>query len=368
MPELDAVRGVAVLLVVVYHGLFWSNQHADVGPAGRALLDASKVGWTGVNLFFVLSGFLIGGVLLDTRRLPAREYFGVFYARRALRILPLYYLVLVVVSGLLAAAGEINAPFFWAGVFYLSNHADAFGGAAGYPLGVLWSLAIEEQFYLVWPLVVWGCGPRRLILVCGLVCLAEPVARGAAFRAYGEDVAFSATWGRLDGLALGAMLAAVLRTGATRRRVLALAAVLAGGAVAVAVVGRPFGVATRTTLAGAALQTSCLDLFYAGGLAATLAAGSRIGPRAAGLPLRSVGRVSYGVYLTHQTVFWLTDRLAGPAGLDALRQAYPTAGMLVRLLAVGAVTLVLCRLLFRYYEAWWLRRKPAYTVPAPVGG
>ncbi|MFZ0463503.1 MAG: acyltransferase [Candidatus Acidiferrales bacterium] len=86
MPELDCVRGVAILLVLFYHGFFWSNNVTGLHGIEKAIVEATRPGWLGVNLFFVLSGFLITGILLDSR--GNKHYFRSFYTRRALRILP----------------------------------------------------------------------------------------------------------------------------------------------------------------------------------------------------------------------------------------------------------------------------------------
>src|SRR5581483_3482556 len=160
-PALDGLRGVAALMIVVYHFL-------TVAPIGGALhAYASRAlgfTWAGVDLFFVLSGFLITGILADSR--SRKHYFRNFYARRILRIFPLYYLVLVVVLVVLPGVGvptEVPTsyrPFFWT---YSTNFFFASFGWIEHRLTHLWSLAIEEQFYLVWPLVVfWASDLEKL--------------------------------------------------------------------------------------------------------------------------------------------------------------------------------------------------------------
>ncbi|HET7321134.1 MAG TPA: acyltransferase [Longimicrobiaceae bacterium] len=117
MPELDSIRGIAVLMVVVYHAFFWSNQSPAYSGFTRALLKATQPGWLGVQLFFVLSGFLITGILCDTRE--RTDYFQRFYSRRALRILPAYFAMLAVLATLhiaqlpflIASAAFQNTPW-----------------------------------------------------------------------------------------------------------------------------------------------------------------------------------------------------------------------------------------------------------------
>src|SRR5215469_16350920 len=149
MPQLDALRGLAVIAVLIHN-------------TGRDLYTGflTRNGWMGVDLFFVLSGFLITGILLDTKN--SDGYFRNFYARRCLRIWPLYYCTLffmfVVVP--LVRPSEAHQIFeprsmpWWSYFVYLQNFLVPSITRATGLLGVTWSLAVEEQFYLVWPLVV----------------------------------------------------------------------------------------------------------------------------------------------------------------------------------------------------------------------
>ena len=150
IKELDGVRGIAILLVLLHH---------FEPPAGlpTAIVAGAYLGWSGVDLIFVLSGFLITGILLDTRDSP--NYFTTFYARRALRILPLYFLTTLIYFRLEPNPLE---RWFWS---HLSNWKSAFGQDVP-ALSHFWSLAVEEQFYLVWPLVVILSPKRAMPRVC----------------------------------------------------------------------------------------------------------------------------------------------------------------------------------------------------------
>lgn len=123
MPELDAVRGVAIALVLAYHGIAWSNPFPGEHIAQRLVRNLASVGWLGVDLFLVLSGFLITGILLDNRTVPARSYFRSFYLRRALRILPLYYLTLICVAAVLwpSSSDGVSVWFFGMSLVDLPN-------------------------------------------------------------------------------------------------------------------------------------------------------------------------------------------------------------------------------------------------------
>src|SRR5208283_2319721 len=147
IPQLDAVRGIAILIVIFHNSLYRFPS--------LPLQSLFSYGWMGVDLFFVLSGFLITGILVDTKQ--SEGYFKNFYARRCLRIWPLYYSVLflmfVAVPLVHPSIGSVviarSSPW-WAYLFFLQNFLVHSQVSAAGPLGVTWSVAIEEQFYLVW--------------------------------------------------------------------------------------------------------------------------------------------------------------------------------------------------------------------------
>jgi peptidoglycan/LPS O-acetylase OafA/YrhL len=162
IDTLDGVRGLAILAVLVDHSAFWITPTTFVDRAVQAVTGS---GWAGVDLFFVLSGFLITGILLDAK--GGQHYFRSFYARRVLRIFPIYYLTIAlalaasfipaIVHRFPDAAAEIHhvLPWYWT---YTTNYLISLHGWAAAPMRTahLWSLAVEEQFYLVFPLLLWG--------------------------------------------------------------------------------------------------------------------------------------------------------------------------------------------------------------------
>jgi peptidoglycan/LPS O-acetylase OafA/YrhL len=171
-------------------------------------------GWMGVDLFFVLSGFLITGILLDTK--ASESYFKNFYARRCLRIWPLYYSViffmLVIVPFLLPSGAAIilhkSSPR-WAYPFYLQNFTTPIPSMAAGALGVTWSLAIEEQFYLVWPWVIWTFSNVWLRRIAIVVFFLSPPLR---FLLMHHVNIYSNTFCRLDSLMAGAFVALLVRS------------------------------------------------------------------------------------------------------------------------------------------------------------
>lgn len=207
ISQLDAVRGIAVLLVLVHNTDIYPSLH---------LRFIVRNGWMGVDLFFVLSGFLITGILLDTKK--SNGYFANFYARRCLRIWPLYYsalLFMFIVVPVLHPAEHINifaarSSPWWAYPIFLQNFLVPVPTNAAGLLGVTWSLAVEEQFYLVWPLVVRLCTKAQLRrMALGVICV-SPLLR--FYLQHHGVIIYSNTFCRLDGLMAGALLAVVTRS------------------------------------------------------------------------------------------------------------------------------------------------------------
>lgn len=222
--ELDGLRGLAILLVVVYHFFLPYKGFHSADPAWP--LQAAQAGWMGVDLFFVLSGFLITGILMETREQP--HYFRNFLGRRFLRIWPLYYLSLVVLLVLLPAVMPSIPPelqsmrdkqiWFWLyGANWLFASEGGFAHTSG---GYFWSLAVEEQFYLVWPFVVYALS-RRALLRFSLALLAVSLVSRVVLTQMGVNgnVLYTMTFTHLDGLAVGSSLAILLRSPDTAERV-----------------------------------------------------------------------------------------------------------------------------------------------------
>jgi len=207
IPQLDGVRGLAVLLVLVHNTDKYPSLHLRL---------ISDNGWMGVDLFYVLSGFLITGILLDTKQ--SEGYFRNFYARRCLRIWPLYYSVLLFMFVIVPflrpseahAVFEARSSPWWAFPVFLQNFLVPIPAMATGPLGVTWSLAVEEQFYLLWPLVVRFCTETRLRKIAIAVICLSPVLR--FYLSPHQVNIYSNTFCRLDGLMAGALLALVVRS------------------------------------------------------------------------------------------------------------------------------------------------------------
>jgi peptidoglycan/LPS O-acetylase OafA/YrhL len=288
IPELQGLRGLAVLAVVVYHC------HARL--EGTLIHYASLWGWAGVNLFFVLSGFLITSILIEAREKP--HYFMNFYARRALRIWPVYLLLLVVCYSVPewflgdTLAHQTGWKTLAAYALFLQNlrHHPLPG-----TLGPTWSLAIEEQYYLLWaPVVFFGRGrPLRWLLPLVLLTMlaASPLVR----HLHPHWLTGTHTLIHLDGIALGSLLALALHRFAWERRTwlsIGFAAALAGFSL------------TATVAGGTSLLDSALALAFGGVVLVCLAGcgANWLAPLRRG-PLAYYGKISYGLYMTHILVF-----------------------------------------------------------------
>lgn len=207
IPQLDAVRGLAILAVIFHNA---SGKFPSLHLEGLF-----RDGWMGVDLFFALSGFLITGILIDTRQ--SEGYFKNFYVRRCLRIWPLYYSLLffmfVIVRSLSRAEAikiSATASPWWAFPLFLQNFLLPISTNAAGPLAVTWSLAIEEQFYAVWPVIVRFCSPKLLSrLAVAEMCLSPGLRYYLAL--HNVDL-YTNVFSRLDGLMAGALLAVLVRS------------------------------------------------------------------------------------------------------------------------------------------------------------
>jgi peptidoglycan/LPS O-acetylase OafA/YrhL len=332
-PQLDALRGLAVAAVLVHHLYPQLLREASWLPAG----------WEGVRLFFVLSGYLITGILLRCKAPAGGEASGLgeclrpFYARRFLRIFPAYYLTLAV--AILLNFGEVRAEAPWH-LLYLSNWLIALRADWGDYVGHLWSLAVEEQYYLVWPLLVLVVPWKRLPWLFGAFILCGPVSRALLHGAGCDAITVQVvTTSNLDTLGMGGLLAYLhLRSAAAAARFSVIALLL----------GAPIFVALRFLGLG---NPVLFDLAFAG-VCVFLVHHAAVGVKGPARylldfrPLQFLGTISYGVYLIHN--------FSAPAvALVCRRTNLPfPEGPLPRFLMLTGATLVAATL------SWFLLEKP----------
>ncbi|HEX5269285.1 MAG TPA: acyltransferase, partial [Gemmataceae bacterium] len=365
-PGLDGLRGVAILLVMAFHFLIVLPPTSSASVWLTALLRA---GWCGVDLFFVLSGFLITGVLLDAKGSPG--FFRTFYARRTLRIFPLYYGVLIatfLVYPLLDSPPSEayrsladRQGWLW---LYAANWHDGLTGEIRYVLPPwhldhFWSLAVEEQFYLFWPLAVFLLSRRWLVALCGaglfgaLALRATLTAQGASYLA-----AYTLTPCRLDGLAVGSFLAILVRRpGAGRMLRLAPVVALASGAALLAIVAWRRGLLHADPVVQTA-GYSLLAIFFGSLLVVTLASPPRspLGRLTRLGVLRFFGKYSYGLYVFHGLILLLVHRWADRLHMTIGGRTAVTS-LLTRELLGLALSIGLALLSWHLFEKQFLKLK-----------
>jgi len=358
VPQLDGLRGLAISLVLICHYVA-NADHSRLGYWPRHFLSGLTVGWSGVDLFFVLSGFLIGGISIDNRGSP--RYFRTFYLRRVFRILPVYYLwillyLAIVVVGVYGVPGVVPAsrqdlaavPIY---ILFLQNLIYSPSPFQWKWFVVTWSLAVEEQFYLLAPVAIRWVPLQRLTALLFAVVFAAPVLRYACYAGLPEHsyLAGFAMPCRADALALGILAAigwrdekfrTVLRT---RPRLIwgtTLLAFLVVTALAPTFV-RPAGLITYT------VGYSALAVFYTCLLLLALSQkDSFVGRLLQTRYLRYAGGISYCVYIVHLTI----NQWAHALLLHSEPELNDLRGAAVTLLSL-AVTWAVAATSWRYLEA-----------------
>jgi peptidoglycan/LPS O-acetylase OafA/YrhL len=373
IPALDGLRGIAILLVLIHNA-----GHFGAHPSGpfwvAALIGA--IGWVGVQLFFVLSGFLITTKLLATQGAP--NYFSVFFGRRVLRIFPLYYAALIV--GLLVVpaitqqppGGETPASHqIWLWTFLL-NWSHPLGlPAYGFPH--FWSLAVEEQFYLLWPFVVYRATHSTLARVCYALIVAALVIRTAlALNGASEDMIYEFTVCRMDALAMGALLAVWLQSPDRLRWLQEKAAAqLIPAAFAIWLLGAVCSrVYTRSLLFTETVGYTLLGIFFALILLACLLGTNKLNRVCRRFlstdVLRSIGKYSFAMYVFHYPIQLSLERF-----LPRFEQHFGVWSGIVFLLIVSLASYVAAFFSYHLFEKHFLRLKSAFTPrarlePAPA--
>lgn len=377
VPSVDGLRGIALLLVFLAHMIALPISGDAVGVDGtvRAL---ARFGWTGVDLFFVLSGFLITGILLDTKGQP--YYWRNYFARRCLRIVPLYYGSLTFLFVLLPrlvhwsepayATLQANQAWYWT---YTVNFLQVLQGTGATPLntGHFWSLSIEEQYYFFWPFVVLLVSPRALVRVAACT-----MAFGLVFRTWfvlidpiqNAPAAYVFTPGRLDGLMAGAVLAVWMRepggVGVLRRLASRGIWMAAAALLGLTIWRRGF---EREDPATAIIVYPVIAVFYAAllCLALTSPASSALRRLLSGSHLRHWGIYSYGLYVLHLPLLGVLDtKLAFLQSSSLVIGGSHLPSVMLRAAIAVPSTYALAWLSYHIYEKQFLALKRHF---APAG-
>ncbi|HVJ07682.1 MAG TPA: acyltransferase [Acidisarcina sp.] len=368
IPQLDGVRGIAILLVLLCH-------------MGAIVRDTSiapylEFGWVGVDLFFVLSGFLITRILVGTR--DKSGYWWRFYSRRGLRIWPLYYAFLFVNAGLIVASSHVG---FLERIIHSSANLRAHPLSIATPwvlylvlaqnfypatlfsfkdfTSITWSLCIEEHFYVVWPLLVRRLSIPRLRVILVLLLLLSPIARLVAFLSFhggNYDVYYQmvnrVTPFHLDGLIAGCLLALSWNPLEPRRYARVFVALFLGGGIVSAVLLRfvNHGIAFSFVF-------SCLAALFAG-LVGLALMGWQLRFFSNSI-LRYIGTISYGLYLIHPTVFLIFQSHSIYSKLG-ITNNLAVVELVAAAIAI-ACSFALATLSWRYFESPILRLKDRLT-------
>lgn len=371
LPALDGLRGVAVLLVVLAH--FYRREllpEADYwtrATMGRIF----GAGWMGVELFFVLSGFLITGILLDHKNKSGSLLS--FYARRCLRIFPLYFLSLSVIFLILPhivvfdeGARRIadQQAWLWTYLANLPGIPWVWDDSNLFLLGHFWSLFVEEHFYLFWPLILYLLSGRRLGIACGALVVISIICRVAGI-VLGDSTPVILQWqtlGKLDGLAIGAGLAVAVRNNRWKGILFETRwlqwTLLFGVAfcIALACWPRSFDIPKAFHFLGG-LNVTFVALTFGALLLWALAPGRRLGQNVLRHPfLTRLGMYSYGLYVIHgilrPSLAWTYDHYFG-----FLFDWAPVLNALIHIVTATAISLLLAALSFHCFEAQFLNLK-----------
>jgi len=321
----------------------------------RVLKETISHGWLGVDLFFILSGFLITGILIDSR--GTHRYFRNFYVRRILRIVPLYWTCIFVMF--LAYRGF--AAYFGLSLLFLANFSHYFHVSEPHGPGVFWSLSIEEHFYLVWPLLVNLLSRTALLALSLATVLGTPILRGACAY-WGMDPEleiYAYSFFRFDGLALGAILAIWVRSRYyNRKSAWWLACALAGSSLLVTAVGLPYGIMQTKTVASSALRYTQAQFFFAAAIALALAyRGNVLTSLLRARFVKVIATLSYCMYLIHLALGDLYYWVLRSIQFDELAHFGAMGALAVRWLVLGTATFGLAALSKKFLEDPFLRLK-----------
>lgn len=372
IPELDGLRGLAIFLVILCHYI-GDPPHGPRHAWGSRLASFLAQGAVGVDLFFVLSGFLIGGILLNSRTSP--RYYTTFYLRRFHRIIPLYYSWILIFGLAWVAAhtfgGAVGAEFrtttpFWTYFLFLQNYFDGSTMVQSYFLTPTWSLAVEEQFYLIAPPLIRNLSTKNLTRLMAAVIPLCLLFRFWLASSYGENYDF---WGvraayfwtpcRADDLALGVLIAIIWASPSAKQwvhdRVRSLyVSLIACGLLIVCL--EPWLLKPNSFVAATCGRTA-IGFFFVFLMVVLLVDRVSFLARIFRLgPLRELGKISYCVYIIHEGIHWTVFEIVRH---DTPRfDSWPSVG--VTLLALIA-TIAVAELSWHFFEHPLIRRGHRYS-------
>ena len=359
VADLDGIRAIAIWMVMLMHVYYaFPNSPGALSFVPRPLMQVLGHGWLGVDLFFLLSGFLITGILLGSK--GRAHYFRNFYVRRVLRIMPVYFAVIFVWSFFYHGYGR----YFVLSSFFCANLAGLLHIHHGGGPATLWSLAVEEHFYLLWPLIVLLLSENALAITAGAIFLTMPILRGI-FAAHGMNpqLIYELSWFRFDGLAAGALLAILARSSFSGKRdSIKVAVLLLVSFVVLTLAGAPFGLLGTETTASVALRYTQAYLFFGAFFVLIVAFRGSVWTS----PLRwrflqLSGALSYCLYLIHHSVGDGYEYLLKRFGISMGSYVGPSGAVLVRGVVMLGVSFGIALLSRKYLEEPCLSLKDRFT-------
>jgi len=341
LPQLDGLRAIAILLVLMNHMLDMKSP--------RAVAYLCSLGWIGVDVFFVLSGFLITKILLSTE--PGPRAFGLFVLRRVLRTWPLYFVVLIAAWLILRHDASGMQTNWLQHMFFLQNYTPWFITRT---LAPTWSLCIEEHFYFIWPFFVFLLPRRALFWVLPVAFIALPVTRyWGMHQAFTFKQLYTETQFHLDGLVAGSIVALLFSRYSIRPRMMSrigLVCFVLGAGTAILGFRRNWDVIFGQNVV---FGFTSLAVGFAGLLMLLLCDESSILVRVFSYrPLRYIGRISYGIYLLQDGLISFLSRIP----LHRVLGEAATSWMLIIPLRI-CFAIALAALSYRFFESPILRVK-----------
>ncbi len=364
-PAFDGVRGLAILLVILSH----SYQSFFQSSLDRFWYRVSTAGWIGVDMFFVLSGFLITRILIQSRQTPL--YFQTFYIRRALRIFPLYALFLCFFFGAIPFFPNLSSlfsidrsHFFWHLLFLSNLYFSYLGFYPGHIVDISWSLSIEEQFYLFWPLLVWKSPLKNLRLVCfSLLSLSIGLIFFQVVSHTPLNSTYFFTLTRWHGILCGSALATIILDPVASKYFYSKIDLIFNLSCLLSILSFSQGIHT-TSLLVQLLGFPSYAIFFTALLA-------KLNFNTKGLllsffnlkGLRYLGKYSYGLYLTHQPIIILIEKILPSYIRHSALSSVPLVGTLLFQSVSIFICLLCAYLIYHGFEVYFLNLKDISLAP-----
>jgi peptidoglycan/LPS O-acetylase OafA/YrhL len=357
-PELDVLRFFAFLMVFCHHALphdptFWTDRGVPAFLA-RIISGVGATGAFGVSVFFVLSSYLITELLLREKDLIGTLDVRSFYIRRILRIWPLYFafLVLAVLLQWLVPGQQVT----WrAGLWFSLLAGNWFIVFHGFPPSVifpLWSVSIEEQFYITWPTVVRRVSEAGMLMIAGLLLTVATASRiFLGMHHVGESDVWCNTFVQLDPIAIGILMAVLLKGEIPRLSSLARAALMLAGITGLALGSMFFGI-KNDPLTTARIGFGYPSVAIGGALLLLSVLRNRTG--GSNRVLIYLGRISYGLYVFHVLGLLISDHVVPNQSVNLLRYS-------LRVGVALAATILMAAVSYRWLETPFLSLKQRFT-------